>query len=212
MVLHLPTPITISKLPATEQQTACHVVFLLLELVDHVENFSAAVSLCDHAEAVLEPLWTSADAAYEGEGDRAAAWMGVALRDAAITLDECGIIIDAIVVGLRACPALLKSVTEARMKTFQPAFYKHFPQSRTMRNAVGHRADFIRSMEKFNQNAYKDPYGGQRIAKQIGRKLLLANEGRWVSVEATAEWHSRLEEVANNIFLASTDAANHLNE
>jgi hypothetical protein len=217
-----PPKIILSNLRPEDHEKAAHIDLLLDCLQGYVEDFNAALTLCEHIEAIIAiPLdktvemkkWRELKARRHVQYN----WSDIPIRDSAFSIYHFCVTIDAIVKGAYNCKSLLALIDQANLNRIQPLFEKHFPLAITMRNSVGHISDWLRTPESLTRHAHKGPYdqdglhivspGINLISHRSGRKLMIANCGRAASVELSREWLEHLVEVQRTAYQAFKPAA-----
>jgi hypothetical protein len=105
----------------------------------HVYRFGTAVSLIRHCEPLLGPEL----------GMDPPEWIGLATRDAALSVYHFSVTLRAIRSGLGRCPTLKAMVDVEKLREASKAFNRQFPDAVLLRHAVSHLAEQLSTPEKF---------------------------------------------------------------
>lgn len=158
--------------PAAERDGREQINLLLRLACLSAHRFSNAVSLIRHCEPLVGP----------DLGLEPAEWMGIAVRDAALSVYHFGETQRAIPANLRKCPILLASVDATKLREARKAFSRGFPDTVLLRNAVGHIAEQLSTPEKVAE--LRRPGEFLMWETQVGGRFTMASRaGRQVRLD-----------------------------
>ncbi len=169
---------------------------LLLRLAClHVFRFSTAVSLIRHCEPLVGPEL----------GTEPAEWMGIAVRDAAISIYHFSETLRAFSANLRKCPTLQARVDAGKLRRARKALAREFPDIVLLRNAVGHLAEQLSTPEKVAE--LQRPNEFLVWEEQVGGYFSMASrKGRQVRLNVDEQSLAKLQAILAAICVAFTDA------
>jgi hypothetical protein len=207
-------------LPHEERQAAWHLFGLLDDLGSYLRRFDGAVTLYAHADALIARY--SVDLQNETvpkkrfallrarQADPSREWLGIAQRDAIMTVYHFSQTLEAITFG--ECPTLRGWVNHEKLRMARNIFDGHFSQAEAARHSVAHSAEMKATLADIQRNSLKDGYSSENIkvsagvslmmsAVQVGSKYLSTwtdahtGKARIVTSECTRDALSKLERV-----------------
>lgn len=166
------------SIPKEELDHVAVVVRSLSDLKGYVQNFADALALYEFSQ--------------QNQGRQLTGWMGIAGRDAALTVFHFGNTMQGIGRAFKDCPTFRAAIEHSRLREARRMFEKSFPDYIAIRNAVAHAGELHTSVEKSEANMaraaeFRGLYIGQnaRIIIQgfINDSFLQNINGRLVALE-----------------------------
>lgn len=177
--------------PSEEHAGRDHIDFLLMIACLHVHRFGAALSLIRHCEPLLGPE----------TGNEPGEWIGLATRDAALSVYHFSVTLRAIRAGLGRCPTLQALVDSEKLREASKTFNRQFPDAVLLRHAVGHLAEQLSTPEKFAE--LKRPGEFVFWETNVGGYFTMASpRGRQVKLDV----HERTLDRLRTVLIAVCDA------
>lgn len=170
--------------PSDERQGRDHINFLLMLACLYVHRFRSAVSLIRHCEPLLGPKL----------GQEPPEWIGIAVRDAALSVYHFGVTLRAIRAGLKRCLTLRDQVDADELRKAAKAFARDFPDAVLLRHAVGHLAEQLSTPEKMAE--LRRPGEFLKWETQVGGYFTMASPaGRQVRLDVHERTQAQLRRV-----------------
>jgi hypothetical protein len=197
--------ITHDVFPATEQEHVRCVMRCLHQMDDHSSEFWYALRLYDESLTNLKQF----HALHVGDGRKAAAWMEIAKRVAAMNIWEFSSAIYDAKNNCSKCPVLGDLIDKPLAEQTVQLLAKYFPDREEVRHAAAHPNLFNKPgsakdnllKQEFNRPGVSIPAGN--IVKAVhGRTLIYTYMGNTVEFDLTETTHSKLREIQSMFYSA----------
>lgn len=175
------------QLPPERQAFGHAIVRIYFALTTTRSAFAQALGLLDHAKAISPE--------HTGEQIRQRlAWEGIAFREAAMQLFHFGMLLEGLVDNLKDV-GLLPKYDRVQLRQIRRAFDLHFPDWRSLRNAIGHHAELFYTPKAVELNSISEAafFGSGDHNRKLmvthidDRRYSMSKDGRMVSIELSQQ-------------------------